>query len=120
MPLRAEIEQQETLERNQIKGGLEKLRKDTLHLEKKEYASATVYGSASIATLLPTFIEYLDKAVHIAKNREYLNELKNKLLTSKDNNPLFDNKSFTHNIEKAYRIVFEKHINEKDLEDVYL
>ena len=61
MPLRAEIEQQETLERNQIKGGLEKLRKDTLHLENKEYASATVYGSASIATLLPTFIEYLDK-----------------------------------------------------------
>ena len=35
-----------------------KLRKDTLHLEKKEYASATVYGSSSIATLLPTFIEY--------------------------------------------------------------
>jgi DNA-directed RNA polymerase len=61
MPLRAEIEQQETLERNQIKGGLEKLKKDTLHLEKKEYASATVYGSASIATLLPTFVEYLDK-----------------------------------------------------------
>ena len=26
MPLRAEIEQQETLERNQIKGGLEKLK----------------------------------------------------------------------------------------------
>ena len=61
MPLRAEIEQQETLERNQIKGGLEKIRKDTLHLEKKEYASATVYGSASIATLLPTFVEYLDE-----------------------------------------------------------
>jgi len=61
MPLRAEIEQQETLERNQIRGGLEKLRKDTLHLENKEYASATVYGSASIATLLPTFVEYIDK-----------------------------------------------------------
>ena len=61
MPLRAEIEQQETLERNQIRGGLEKLRKDTLHLEKKDYASATVYGSTSIATLLPTFIEYLNK-----------------------------------------------------------
>ena len=58
MPLRVEIEQQETLERNQIKGGLDKLRKDTLHLEKKEYASATVYGSASITNLLPTFIEY--------------------------------------------------------------
>jgi len=61
MPLRAEIEQQETLERNQIKGGLDKLRKDTLHLEKKEYASATVYGSASIATLLPAFVGYIDE-----------------------------------------------------------
>ena len=72
MPLRVEIEQQETLERNQIKGGLEKLRKDTLHLEKKEYASATVYGSASIATLLPTFVEYLDK-----KKQERIDTIKN-------------------------------------------
>ena len=31
MPLRAEIEQQETLERNQIKGGLEKIREDTFN-----------------------------------------------------------------------------------------
>ena len=34
IPLRVEIEQQETLERNQIKGRFEKLRKDTFHLEK--------------------------------------------------------------------------------------
>jgi len=61
MPLRVEIEQQETLERNQIRGGLEKLRKDTLHLEKKEYASATVYGSSSVAHLLPTLVELLNK-----------------------------------------------------------
>ena len=61
MPLRAEIEQQETLERNQIRGGLEKLRKETLKKEKSEYASATVYGSTSITTLLPTFIEDLNK-----------------------------------------------------------
>ena len=59
MPLLVEIEQQETLERNQIRGGLEKLRKDTLNLEQKDYASATVYGSASIATLLPTLVKYL-------------------------------------------------------------
>ena len=61
MPLRAEIEQQETLEREQIRGGLDKLRKETLKKEKSEYASATVYGSASITTLLPTFIKYLDE-----------------------------------------------------------
>ena len=64
--------------------------------------------------------EYVDKAVHIAKNKEYLNKLKNKLLASKDSNPLFDNKSFTYNIEKAYSIVFERYINKKDPEDVYL
>ena len=64
--------------------------------------------------------EYVDKAVHIAKNQEYLNQLKNKLLASKDSNPLFDNKSFTYNIENAYSIVFEKYINKKDPEDVYL
>ena len=59
MPLLVEIEKQETLERNQIRGGLEKLRKDTLNLEQRDYASATVYGSASIATLLPTLVKYL-------------------------------------------------------------
>ena len=64
--------------------------------------------------------EYVDKAIYIAKNKEYLNELKNKLIASKDSNPLFDNKSFTHNIENAYSIVFEKYINKKDPEDVYL
>ena len=64
--------------------------------------------------------EYVDKAVYIAKNQEYLNQLKNKLLATKDSNPLFDNKSFTYNIENAYSIVFEKYINKKDPEDVYL
>ena len=64
--------------------------------------------------------EYVDKAVHIAKNKKYLNQLKNKLLFSKDTNPLFDNKSFTNNMERAYSIVFEKYVNKKDPEDVYL
>ncbi len=64
--------------------------------------------------------EYVDKAVHIAKNQEYLNQLKNKLLATKDSNPLFDNKTFTHNIETAYSIVFEKYINKKNPEDIYL
>ena len=62
----------------------------------------------------------MDEAVYIAKNQQYLNQLKNKLLASKDNNPLFDNKSFTHNIETAYSIVFERYINKKNPEDIYL
>ena len=73
MPLTAEIEQQQKLERNQIRGGLDKLRKETLKKEKSEYASATIYGSASISSLLPTFIKYLDerKAERIQMIKEY-------------------------------------------------
>ena len=73
MPLTAEIEQQQKLERNQIRGGLDKLRKETLKKEKSEYASATIYGSASITSLLPTFIKYLDerKAERIQMIKEY-------------------------------------------------
>ncbi len=64
--------------------------------------------------------EYVEKAVYIAKNKEYLKQLKNKLHVSKNSNPLFDNESFTRNIEKAYSIVFEKYINEEEPEDVCL
>ena len=64
--------------------------------------------------------EYVRKAVYIAKNKEYLNYLKNKLINSRESNPLFDNKSFTNNIEKAYLIILEKYFNKEDTEDIYL
>ena len=40
-------------ERDAIAQGLKKLRDNTLRLEQKQYASATVYGVASIDSLLP-------------------------------------------------------------------
>ncbi len=64
--------------------------------------------------------EYVRKAVYIAKNKEYLNYLKNKLINSRESNPLFDNKSFANNIEKAYLIILEKYFNKEDTEDIYL
>ena len=64
--------------------------------------------------------EYIRKAVHIANNKEHLNYLKNKLINSRESNPLFDNKSFANNIEKAYLIVLEKYFNKEDPEDIYL
>ena len=33
---------------------------------------------------------------------------------------LFDNKSFTNNIEKAYLIALEKYLNKEDPDDIYL
>jgi len=64
--------------------------------------------------------EYVEKAIYIAKNKEHLNYLKDKLIKSKDSNPLFDNNSFTYNIEKAYSIVLDRYFNKKEPEDIYL
>jgi len=53
MPTPDEIEQQVNFEREAIASGLKKLRDQTKKLEKQAYASATVYGNASIETMLP-------------------------------------------------------------------
>jgi len=52
-----EIDQQIKLERKQISQGLARLRKQTKDLEAKSYGSATVYGIASIDSLLPLVVE---------------------------------------------------------------
>jgi hypothetical protein len=53
MPTPAQIDEQVQLERDQIRQGLKRLRDNTDALQQKSYASATVYGIASIDTLLP-------------------------------------------------------------------
>jgi len=61
MPTTADLEKQERFERKQIKGGLERFRSNTQKLLDKDYASATVFGSASIETLLPYLVNYIEK-----------------------------------------------------------
>ena len=56
MPTPAQIEEQVTLEREQIRQGLKALRDNTRKLEEKDYASASVYGVASIQTLIPLVV----------------------------------------------------------------
>ena len=60
MPTPAQIDEQIKLERNAIAQGLNKLHKNTRDLEGKEYASATVYGAASIDTLLPLVVARIE------------------------------------------------------------
>jgi len=55
------IEEQTQLERDQISQGLKALRDNTIKLEDKSYASASVYGIASIDTILPLVIEEIEK-----------------------------------------------------------
>jgi len=57
MPTPSQIDEQVKLERDQISQGLKRLRKNTQQLEGKSYASATVYGIASIDSLLPLVVD---------------------------------------------------------------
>ena len=60
MPTPAEIDEQIQLERDAISQGLKRLHKNTYDLESKSYASATVYGAASIDTLLPLVVARIE------------------------------------------------------------
>ena len=60
MPTPAQIEEQVELEREQIRQGLKQLRDNTRKLEDKSYASASVYGVASIETLIPLFVKRIE------------------------------------------------------------
>jgi len=55
-----QIDDQQEFERKQISGGLDRLRSNTTKLEEKTYASATVYGSACISSILPDLIAFID------------------------------------------------------------
>ena len=63
----AEIDEQIQLERDAISQGLSKLHKNTRDLEAKSYASATVYGAASIDTLLPLVVERIEASTNRIK-----------------------------------------------------
>jgi DNA-directed RNA polymerase len=60
MPTPAQIDEQVQLERDQIRQGLKRLRDNTDALQQRSYASATVYGVASIDALLPVLVKRLE------------------------------------------------------------
>ena len=64
MITQAEIDEQVAFEREAISLGLQKLHKNTQHLEDSSYASASVYGAASIETLLPILVKYIEDTTH--------------------------------------------------------
>ena len=60
MPTPAQIDEQIQLERDQIAQGLKRLRDNTRKLEDKSYASATVYGVASIDALMGPLVKCIE------------------------------------------------------------
>ena len=59
-PSQSQIHEQVELERDQIRQGLKRLKDNTIKLENQTYASATIYGIASIDTLLPLLVQKID------------------------------------------------------------
>ncbi len=65
-----QIDEQVQLERDQIRQGLKRLRDNTRRLEESNYSSASVYGIASIDTLLPLVVERIeDTNIRIRKGK---------------------------------------------------
>ena len=64
MITQAEIEKQIAFEREAIAHGLNKLHRTTRELEDKSYASASVYGVASIDALIPILVKYIEDTTH--------------------------------------------------------
>ena len=67
MPTPQQIDEQIQLERDQIAQGLKRLRTNTKNLEEKSYASASVYGIASIDILLPLVVARIKDTTHRIK-----------------------------------------------------
>ena len=79
MPTPAQIDEQIQLEREQIKQGLKELRRNTKQLEEKEYASAAVYGVASVQTLIPLVVQQIEataKRIHEGYTGQYFREIR--------------------------------------------
>ena len=60
VPTEKELDEQIQLERDAIAHGLKKLHKNTYDLEQKSYASASVYGAASVDTLLSLVVAEIE------------------------------------------------------------
>ena len=55
----SQLDEQIQLERTQISQGLKRLRDQTFKLEQQNYASASLYGIASVETLLPLVVDQI-------------------------------------------------------------
>lgn len=60
----AQVQEQVDFERECIRLGLEKLHKQTYQVESRDYASASVYGCASINTLIPLVVDKIEKTTN--------------------------------------------------------
>ena len=79
MPTPAQIDEQINHERDAIAQGLKRLRDNTKNLEEKSYASASIYGIATIDALLPLVVNRIKETnnrIHEGYNGQSFREIK--------------------------------------------
>ena len=64
--------------------------------------------------------EYKSLAINLAKNPQKLNAIKKRLKIDKDKSPLFDNKNYTKNLEKAYKIIYKRNNELRPVDDIII
>ena len=64
--------------------------------------------------------EYVDKAVKIANDKQYLKYLKSRLNKSRDTNPLFNSEFYTKKLEQAFEIIYKRKLEGQQTDDIYL
>ena len=67
-----------------------------------------------------SYEEYEKLANKIANDKNYLSNLKNKILENKSKSSLYDIKLFTKNLEKAYLLIFEKYMKGEEANNIEL
>ena len=83
--------------------------------------SSSILKSVNLDSLISVSFEgYENKINNLINNKSKLNELNQKIIENKNKAPLFDTKKFTKNLEIAYLEVYEKFINKKNTDNVYI
>ena len=81
--------------------------------------SASFLNTMMLPELITTSYEEYEKLANkIANDKNYLSNLKNKILENKSKSSLYDIKLFTKNLEKAYFLIFEKYMKGEETNNI--
>ena len=64
--------------------------------------------------------DYVELALKISSNKEFLDKIKSKIQLNKLTSNLFNSKTYTKNIERAYTIAYQNFINDKIPKNIIL
>ena len=67
-----------------------------------------------------SFDDYEVLAIKISNEKNFFNQIKNKILLNKQKLNLFKTHTYTKNLEQAYEIAYQRYIENKKIENIYL